>query len=96
MDRVSSVLVGVLARRGLQSHADGALIVYRATHWIGGHLPAMAGVLHVQNYKEGTLSITADHSIALHECTAVMADLKTYLASECAFARIADIRISRA
>src|SRR5690349_5881394 len=45
MDHIFTVLPGVLRKRGLQEHAEGALIVLRAQKWIGARLPHLETVI---------------------------------------------------
>ena len=95
MDHIFTVLPGVLRKRGLQDHAEGALIVLRAQRWIVGRLPHMSGVVHVQKFQESTLHIVCTHSIAVQECQGLIEDLNSYLRVECAFAGTVQIRIGR-
>lgn len=96
MDRVFSVLPKVLNKRGLQQHAEGALVVHRVEQWITHRLPELSRCVHVKKFQEGTVFLECTHSVALQECRAAMSDLKAYLIAECSFARILDIRIARA
>ncbi|UPA22048.1 hypothetical protein K8942_03205 [Candidatus Peribacteria bacterium] len=95
MDRLFSVLPKVLRKRGLQEHAEGALVVLRANRWFEEHFPHLKGVVSVKTYKETTLHIQCRHSIAVQECQGAIADLKAFLAKECAFAGVIDVRIGR-
>jgi|CXWL01.1.fsa_nt_gi hypothetical protein len=95
MDHIFTVLPGVLRKRGLQDHAEGALVVVRAQRWIIARLPHMQDVIHVQKFHENTLHIVCTHSIAVQECQCIMEDLNKYLRSECSFLPIFQIRIGR-
>lgn len=95
MDRLFTVVPKVLRKRGLQEHAEGALVVHRAQQWISEHLPLIAEVILVQSFKENTLFIDCEHSVALQECQAISADLHAYLRSNCPFTGPFQIRIGR-
>ncbi|HVW67109.1 MAG TPA: DciA family protein [Candidatus Peribacteraceae bacterium] len=95
MDRVFSVLPKVLHKRGLQQHAEGALVVHRLEKWIAHRLVDLSACVHVKKVQDGVVFLTCSHSVALQECRALIPDLKAYIASECGFAHISDIRIAR-
>lgn len=95
MDRVFSVLPKVLNKRGLQQHAEGALVVHRVERWVSKRLPDLGACVHVKKVQDGVVFLTCTHSVALQECRALIPDLKAYIASECAFAKISDVRIAR-
>lgn len=95
MDRLFSVLPKVLRKRGLQEHAEGALIVLRAHRWMEEHFPHLTGAFRVQKFQENTLHILCTHSIALQECQASIDDLKAFLQKDCAFTAVSDVRIGR-
>lgn len=95
MDRLFSVLPKVLRKRGLQEHAEGALVVLRAHRWLEEHFPHLKGSVSVQKYKENTVHILCTHSIAVQECQSSMSDLKAFLHKECAFAGVIDVRVGR-
>jgi len=96
MDRAFSVLSGVLSRRGLKEHATGAMVVHKSTHWITKRLPFCAEFIRVTKVADGVLFILCDHSVALQECAGIAPELKEFLAKECPFLPISDVRISRA
>ncbi len=95
MDHIFSVLPKVLRKRGLQEHAEGALVVVRATRWMQERFPDISSYITVQKVKENTLHIVCTHSIAVQECQHSIADLKAYLQKECAFAGILEVRVGR-
>jgi len=95
MDRMFSIIPGVLNRRGLKSHAMGALVVHKAKHWIQKRLPFCIDFLNVTKITDGVLFILCDHSVALQECSGVIPELKAFLAKECPFMPISEVRITR-
>jgi hypothetical protein len=95
MDHIFSVLPKVLRKRGLQEHAEGALVVHRAQQWLHERLPHLATVISVRNVKENVLHIVCIHSIAVQECQNAIPDLQDYLRSNCAFAGILEVRVGR-
>lgn len=95
MDRLFSVLPKVLRKRGLNEHAEGALVVLRAQRWLEERFPALLDGIRVQKYQEHVLHIHCSHSIALQECQGAIPDLQDFLRKDCAFTAISDIRVSR-
>lgn len=95
MDRMFTIIPGVLNRRGLKDHAIGALVVHKAKQWMTKRLPFCADVLHVTKVQDGVLFILCDHSIALQECSGVIPELKEFLAKECPFMPVSEVRIVR-
>ena len=95
MDRAFNILPGVLGKRGLKQHADAALVVHRVQEWFSKRFPSLVRYVHIRSVKDGILFIDCAHSIALQESTAAVEDLKLFLAQECPFATIEDIRIVR-
>ncbi len=95
MDHIFSVLPKVLRKRGLQEHAEGALVVLRAQRWLHERLPDLQTVIHVQTYKENTVHIVCTHSIAVQECQSLIPELQDYLHANCAFAGVLDVRVGR-
>lgn len=68
MDRVSALLPKILHKRGIASQAHAALLLHAATHWVSDHLPSLKHTLHPSTFRDGTLTITSDNSIAAQEC----------------------------
>jgi hypothetical protein len=95
MEHMFSVLPKVLSRRGLQAHAEGALIVLRAQRWIDGRLPQLLGMIRVEKYKENTLCIACTHSIAAQECQALLPDLVEFVRLNCPIHGVFQVRIGR-
>ncbi len=95
MDRLIEVLPKVLRKRGLNDHAEGALIVLRAQRWLEERFPSLKESIRVQKYKEHVLHILCTHSIALQECQASIDDLKEFLRKDCAFTAVSDVRLGR-
>jgi hypothetical protein len=95
MDKAFSLLSGVLNRRGLKSHADAALAVHKARRWLDARLPACKEALRISKIADGVLSIECDHAVVLQECAGIVPEMKDFMAKECPFLPITDIRITR-
>ncbi len=95
MDRAFSLLSGVLNRRGLKDHAISALVVHKARFWLRERLPSSDGFVHISKIADGVLFIQCNHSIMLQECTGVIPEMKEFLARECPFLVVSDIRVVR-
>ena len=95
MDRLSTVLPTVLRRRGLAAHAEGALVLHRASLWIAEKNPLLGPLVAIQHLKDGILTIGCTHSSALQECQELHVPLRDYLHIECPFAVIREIRVTR-
>ena len=95
MDHIFTVLPGVLRKRGLHEHAEGALMVLRAQRWIDIRLPHLQAVIRVQKFQENTLHIVCTHSIAIQECQGFIVDLQSYIRSEGLFQGTIQVRIAR-
>lgn len=91
MDKVVAILPSILHRRGLQTHATGALAVYRAAQWLRERCPELHEDLRVATLKDGVLRIRCSHSIALQECRVLSAELLAYLRESCAEAAVREI-----
>ncbi len=94
IDRVSSLITGTLARRGLALHALGSLALHRANVWLHERFPAASA--QAIRITDHVLVIECSHSIVLQELQAQSVDLKHYLASECPFAALENIQLLRA
>src|SRR5690348_11175791 len=88
MDRLFSLIPKVLHRRGLQEHAESALVVHRVEQWLQTRVPELTSSIRVQKVQNGALFLSCSNSVVLQECKALQADLMAYLSIECAFARI--------
>lgn len=95
MDRVSSLLQSVLNRRGLASHAEGALAVFRAKQWMDTHSPHISGYVHVQNVRDGEMVIACDNAIAMQECRSMTDGLLQELKLDTACGVVRSIRVER-
>lgn len=95
MDRAFSLLSGVLNRRGLKDHAVSALAVHKAKHWLDTRLPACKELVRISKVAEGVLFIECEHAVVLQECAGVIPEMKDFMAKECPFLPITDIRITR-
>lgn len=95
MDKLSLVLPKVLRKRGLGTHAYGALAAYHARQWMDGRLPELRDAIRVLRLKDGVLHFSCTHSVAVQECQGVSEELLQFLRVECPFERITDIRVLR-
>lgn len=94
IDRVSSLIAGTLAKRGLATHALGSLAVHRANVWLRERFPVSAA--RAVSIADNALRIECSHSIVLQELQAQTDELKRFLAAECPFASIHEVRLMRA
>lgn len=94
MDRASQLITGALAKQGLARHALAAMAIHRVNGWLRKRFPA-DGVAFVRSIADGTLSIECRHSIVLQELQLQITDLRSFCETECPFASIRDIRLSR-
>ncbi len=95
MDRVQSILPGVLHRRGLHVHAQAAQVTHVAERWLHGALPALAEFIAVDSLSHATLTISCAHGIAAQECQPLLPPLLEFLARECRGATVREIRMVR-
>jgi len=94
MDHVRTVLPRVLRKRGLQKHADAALVLLHACEWIQGHVRAHAASLHPRHVKDAILVISADNSIAAQELQ-VQKDALLQVLQEQGCTNVREVRIRR-
>lgn len=94
MDRASQLITGVLAKRGLASHALASMAIHRIDAWLAARFPSRSAAI-VRTVKEGVLSIECSHSIVLQELQLQLNELKAFCDAECPFASIREIRLSR-
>lgn len=95
MDKAFSLLSGALSRRGLKDHAIGALVVRKAGLWLEERLPSCKDHIRVRKVSDGVLFVECGHSVVLQECAALVPELKDYLAKECPFLPVSEVRIVR-
>lgn len=95
MDRAFSLLPGVLNRRGLKDHAQSALAVHKAKQWLDERLPSCKGEVRISKVADGVLYLECTHSIVLQECAGIVPEMKDFLAKECAFLPVSEVRITR-
>jgi hypothetical protein len=96
MERLSKILPGALAKRGLLAESDASLIVHHAKIWIAEKLPGSAAMLFVRSFRDGELLIEAENSIALQECAAKELPLLTHLRETKGHTKVASVRLQRA
>lgn len=96
MDRVSSLLTAVLNRRGLTTHAEGALAVVRASQLIEKRLPQIFAFVRVQGVKDGQMMIKCENAISMQECHAISDSLLQELKNDPSCGVIHTIRVDRA
>ncbi len=95
IDRVSSLITGALAKRGLAEHAMASLALHRINGWIAGAFASKNPPAKAERIAEGVLTIGCSHSVVLQEMQVRLPELRAFIAAECPFAAIADIRLSR-
>jgi len=95
MDHVSSILSKVIKKRGLQGHADAALVVLHAQGWIDTALPGLRDQIKAKQFKDGVLTIEVQNSIAAQECQMQLEELHEHLRNSNNHDAISSIRIAR-
>lgn len=95
MDRVSSFLTAVLHKRGLASHAQGALAVLRAKEWLDAQLPHLAGFIHVRRVNDGEMMISCKNAIAMQECHSMISGLLDELKRDSSCGAVRSVRVER-
>ena len=95
MDSVQNILTKVLHRRGLKTQASASLVTFKAQQWLANALPKFASLLTVDKLQDGTVTISAGHSIAAQECQQILPALRFYLQRECKSERVEEIRLVR-
>lgn len=95
MERLFHLLPKALNKRGLQEHAQSALLIHRTQQWLEKRFPVTAPNIHTRHIKDGVLTVACDHAIALQECQASLGDLMENLKTECPFVRIREVRFVR-
>jgi hypothetical protein len=94
MDHLSSLIPGVLRKRGLYDDAHAAMIVYRAKKWLQETHPEMALTLCSYSLQNGILSIHAGRSIEQQKEASLESALLSFLQSDDK-AMVKEVRISR-
>ncbi len=93
IDKVSSLIAGTLAKRGLAQHALASLTLHRVNAWLAKRLPP--GSARATRIADHVLTVECSHSIVLQELQLQSAELRAFIASECPFSSITDLRLSR-
>lgn len=96
MDRVSSLIVGSLAKRGLARHATSSLVLHRVNCWIQQRFSGVPASPTASTVEDGVLVIRCSHAIQVQELQLQLADLRQFLASDCPFFTLRDVRLIRA
>lgn len=94
IDRVSSLITGALARRGLAQHALASMSKHRVDAWLAARFPSKTAAT-VRIIKDGVLFIECAHSVILQELQLQLVDLRAFCDAECSFSSIKEIRLSR-
>lgn len=94
IERVSQLITGALSKRGLAGHAMASMAIHRVNSWLKERFPA-AGAASVRTVKDGVLLIECSHSVILQELQLQLVDLRAFCDTECRFASIHEIRLSR-
>ena len=95
MDRLGSILPGVLHRRGLHRPAQAASVVLKAETWLRTALPAHAAALHPTAVRSGVLEIDFANGVAAQECRLVLPDLLRHLQNDLPSGFLRDVRLCR-
>ena len=97
MDRLGSILPGVLHRRGLHKQAQASSAIINVTAWLTAALPLHAEALHPMVVRNGVLEIAFDNGLAAQECRGLQPDLLRYLQqSDLPNGFVREIRLLRA
>lgn len=96
IDRISSLITGALARRGLAGNALSSLAIHRVNAWIAGRFPVPVPPARAERIVDGTLRISCDHSAILQELQLQLPELRAFVARECPFVAVSEIRLARA
>lgn len=96
MDRVSFLIAGTLAKRGLAQNALASLALHRTNAWLAAAFPLGDSPAAAERLADGVLHIRCSHSVILQELQSRLPELRRFLASDCPFAAVTEIRLSRA
>ncbi len=94
IDRVSSLITGVLSRRGVASQALASMALHRINGWLGERFPSPKAAV-ARSIVDGVLLVECSHSVILQELQLQMVELKAFCNAECTSTGISDIRIAR-
>lgn len=75
MQRLSSLLQGVLRRRGLFEHAEASRVVHKANAWLTEKHPTLAPFAVARSLQDHVLSIECAHGVAQQELQHLSHDL---------------------
>ncbi len=95
MDRLSSILPKVLRKRGLHGEMTASLIVMLCQRWIEVSMPTMAPALRVLRFADGWVTVEADNSIALSECSQRRQEMIDWLLTQLPDAKLEGARVVR-
>ena len=96
MDKLGTILPGVLQKRGLKDHAQASVVVHLAELWIEKHLPHISASLHAVTLRDGSsLILESTNSIAAQEMMPHLDPLLRYLKSEAPQHALREIRVIR-
>lgn len=94
IERASNLITGALSKRGLAGHAMASMAIHRVNTWLKERFPSQ-GAASVRTIKDGVLLIECSHSVVLQELQLQSVDLRAFCDTECRFASIQEIRLSR-
>lgn len=95
IDKVSTLIAGALAKRGLAEHALTSLTLFRVNEWLKERFPTADSPARAQRVADHVLHIACTHSIILQELQQQLPDLHRFLATNCPFSAVQEIRLSR-
>ena len=95
MDKVSSLIGGILAKRGLREHAEAAMLTHRIGSWMKEKNARLATIVKVGSLKDGVVILHCDHSIALRECQDLLPDLQAFLSAQPGWMASVRVRVAR-
>jgi hypothetical protein len=95
VDRISSLIAGTLAKRGLAQHALASMALHRVNAWIAAAFPGARPSAHAERIADGVLTVACDHSVIVQELQLRLPELKRFIEAECPFATIVDVRVIR-
>lgn len=82
MDKVSSLIGSILAKRGLRDHAEAAMFTHRISAWLAERHPGLRSMVKIGSVRDGIVSLECKHSIALRECQDLLPELQAFIASQ--------------
>lgn len=95
MDKLSSLIGGALAKRGLAGHALASLALHRVNGWLIERFPSGGAPARAERIADGVLHIACSHSIILQELQSRLPELRAFLTLECPFLPVSEIRLAR-